>query len=138
MKNYNEAATVLAETKPIVMKLQNTSLLHQYYYDLGYIDEDSKDYVKAVTDYKKALAYAKLNEDPYQQTNVIDALSDCLIGMNKLEESKLYLDTLLQLSTKHNIKYARRNAYVNLAKWYEKKGDYKNANAYLQKNEPSR
>ncbi len=132
-KDYSGAATVLIKAKPFVMKLQNTSLLHQYYYDLGYIDEDNKDYTKAVSDYKIALAYAKQNEDPYQQTNVIDALSNCLIGMNKLQESKLYIDTLLQLSTKHDIKYARRNAYVNLAKWYAKKGDYKNANSYLQK-----
>ncbi len=132
-KSYTAAAEVLNQAEPIVKKLGNTALLHQYYYNSANIAENNKDYLKAVSEYKSALVYARLNEDVHQETNVIDALSGCLIDMNKMEESRLYLDTLLLLANTHNLKPARRSVYVNLAKWYEKNRDYKKANVYLQK-----
>ncbi len=132
-KEFIQAASVMKRAEPIIMKLENTSYLQQFYYSSAYIDENNKDHTKAVANYKKALGYATLNEDVYQKTNVIEALSDCLIDMNKMEEAKLYLDTLLLLANSHDLKAARRNAYVNFAKWYEKNRSYKNANIYLQK-----
>ncbi|AYB31578.1 tetratricopeptide repeat-containing sensor histidine kinase [Chryseolinea soli] len=132
-KEFTEAATVLDRAEPIIMKLENISHLQQFYYTSAYIDENDKDHNKAVAHYKKALGYATLNEDVYQKTNILEALSDCLIRMNRMEEAKLYLDTLLLLSNGHDLKAARRNAYVNLVKWHEKSGNYKNANLYLQK-----
>jgi two-component system NarL family sensor kinase len=132
-KEFTQAATVLNRAEPIIMKLENTSHLQQFYYTSAYIDENNKDHNKAVAHYKKALGYATLNEDVYQKTNILEALSDYLIRMNKMDEAKLYLDTLLLLSNGHDLKAARRNAYVNLVKWHEKNGDYKNANGYLQK-----
>ena len=131
-KEFNEAAIILKRAEPIVKKLENTSYLLQFYYSTAYVDEYKKDLGKAVSHYKKALDYAVLNEDVYQRTNVLEALSDCLMNMNKMEEAKLYLDTLLQISIQHDLKIARLNAYKNYVKWYEKKGDFKNANIYLQ------
>ena len=132
-KDFNEAATVLNRAEPIVVKLQNMSCLHQYYYNHGYINENKAAFNKAVADYKQALAYAGFNDDAYQKTNVLSALSLCLLSMNNLPSSKLYMDSLLLLSTVHGLKGARRDAYSGYAKWYEKKGDFKNANVFLQK-----
>jgi len=132
-KEFTQAAAVLSRAEPIVMKLENTSHLQQYYYTRAYIDENNKAYTQAVAHYKKALGYATLNEDIYQKTNILEALSNCLIGMSRMEEAKLYIDTLLRLSSSHDLKAARRNAYVNLVKWHEKNGNYKNANVFLQK-----
>ncbi|SHG81240.1 Tetratricopeptide repeat-containing protein [Chryseolinea serpens] len=132
-KAFTQAAPVLKRAEPIIMKLENTSYLQQFYYTGAYLDENNKDYHKAVAHYKKALGYATLNEDVYQKTNILEALSDCLIRMNRMKEAKSYLDTLLLLSNGHDLKAARRNAYVNLVKWHEQNGDYKNANLYLQK-----
>jgi signal transduction histidine kinase len=132
-KEFVQAGAVMNRAEPIIMKLENTSYLQQFYYSRAYLDKNNKDYTKAIANYKKALDYAKLNEDVYQKVNVIEALSDCLIDMNKMEEAKLYADTLLLLANNHNLRSARRNAYVNFAKWYEKSGNFKNANSYLQK-----
>lgn len=132
-KEFSEAAEVLKRAEPIVMKLENTSLLHQFHYNQGYIDENNKDYNRAISNYKKSVHYATVNEDVYQKTNVLDALSDCLITANKMPEAKKYLDTLLNLATDHNLKSARRNAYLNFAKWFEKTGDNKSANNFLRK-----
>jgi two-component system, NarL family, sensor kinase len=132
-KEFEEASKVMERAEPIVMNLQNTSLLQQYHYNSGHIDENNNDFAQAVSNYKKSLHYATLNEDVYQKTNVLEALTDCLIAMNRMNEARRYIDTLLQLSNDHKIRAAKRDAYVNLAKWFERGGDFKNANLYLQK-----
>lgn len=130
---FLQASEVLTRVEPIVIKLENTSYLEQFYYSKAYLGWHTADFTKAVSNYKNALVYATRNEDVYQKTNVIEALSDCLMDANRMKEAGLYLDTLLTLSIKHNLKGARRNAYSNFAKWHEKKGNYKEANIYLHK-----
>jgi len=132
-EDFVTAIEVMNRAEPIVMKLENTSLLQQFYYNCGYIDESTKDYTQATANYKKALYYATLNEDVHQRTNVLEALSGCLINANRMKEAKVYIDTLLQLANNHKLKNARRNAYANRAKWFEQSGNYKDANLYLQK-----
>jgi two-component system, NarL family, sensor kinase len=132
-KEFEKASEVMKRVEPIVMQLENTSILHQYHYNRGYIDENNKDFVRAVDNYKKGLHYAAVNEDAYQKTNALEALTDCLIDMGRMNEAKAYIDTLYQLSQEHKIRAAKRNAYVNLAKWFEQDGDLRNANVYLQK-----
>lgn len=130
---FEQATATMNRAEPIIMKLENASCFQQFYYNRAYIDRNNKDYNKAVANYKKALGYARLNEDVFQQTNIIDALSDCLIDMGSMGEAKLYLDTLIILANAHGLKVVRREVYVNLSKWYEKNADYKSGNIYLRK-----
>jgi two-component system, NarL family, sensor kinase len=133
LKEFIEAAVILKRAEPIIMSLENTSCLHQFYYNRAYINENSKDYTQAVADYKKALDYAVLNEDVYQRTNVLEALSDCLIDINRMEDAKGYIDTLYLLANNHKLKASMRDACLKYRKWFEKNGDYKEANLYLRK-----
>ncbi|MEX1241116.1 MAG: tetratricopeptide repeat protein [Cyclobacteriaceae bacterium] len=132
-KEFARADSVMRRAEPIMMRVENLYLLQQFYYNQAYIDKNNDDHIKAVANYKKALDYAEATEDVFQKTNAIEALSDCLIDMNRMEEAKVYLDMLLSLADRHGLKAARRNAYAGLVKWHEKREDYKKANTYLQK-----
>jgi two-component system NarL family sensor kinase len=132
-KDFAKATEVMDRAEPIVMALENTSCFQQFYYNSGFLEENNKDYTKAIANYKKALGYATLNEDIHQTTNVLDALSNCLIDAKRMKEAKVYIDTLLLLANDHKLKAAKRNAYINSTKWFEETGDYKSANLYLQK-----
>jgi two-component system NarL family sensor kinase len=131
-EKFAEAAEVMKTAEPLVMKLQNNFLLMQFYYNMGFINKADKNYKTSVANYRKALELATLGEDIHKKTDILDGLADCLIDMNRLSDAKMYIDTLLLLTKKHSLKPARRNTYVNLAKWHAKGGNYKEANAWLQ------
>lgn len=132
-KEFMRADSVMDLVEPIVMRLESINYLQLFYYNRAYIDRDSRQYDVAVANYRKSLGYAEQSDDVYYKTNVLEALSDCLIDMNRMEEAKSYLEMLLRLASVHGLKAARRNAYLGLAKWHERRNDYKGANNYLQK-----
>lgn len=130
---FAEATAVMKRVEPLLMKLDNTFLRIQFYYNTAFINKNNKNYDAAVANYRKALYYARVSEDVQKSAEILEGFSDCLIDIGRMSEAKLYLDTLTQVANKHSLRPALRSAYQNLAKWYTKAGRYKDANVYLEK-----
>jgi signal transduction histidine kinase len=132
-KQFSKVELVLSKTEPIVLRLQNSAYSQYYFYMKGDMALLQKDFISAITYFRKSLQFAKIDNDVHQITGVMSLMFDCLNAMNNLSEAKIYLDSTLLLAEKAGLKMRRKEVYDGFAVWYEKKGDYKNSNQYLKK-----
>jgi signal transduction histidine kinase len=132
-KKFDKAKQLLKKIEPSVMQLEETFLFHLFYQNRGYVFQHKKMLDNAIADFKKAYRYALEADDKYQQQSVLDPLAACLTEAGKLQEAKIYADSLLAQSIRFQMPFARVNAFSNLAKWHEAIGDYKTANGFLEK-----
>ncbi|MEO7990573.1 MAG: sensor histidine kinase [Chryseolinea sp.] len=132
-KQTDQAQQALDKVEPIVQRLGNSSYSQHYFYGKGLVSILRKDFKDAIVQLKKSLQFARTNDDVHQVTGVMKELFDCFIALNDFAESKVYLDSTLSLAKDAGLKKRRREVYDGFAAWYDKKGDYKKANAYLQK-----
>lgn len=130
---YKETNENLERAWPLIQKLDNTSFKQSYHHIKGTMEQRRGNYSTAVPLLKRALVYAYINDDVHQITGTMESLYRSLNGLNQLPEAKKYLDSTLLLATQSDLKMRRKNAYDGFADWYEKKGDFKNANEFLKK-----
>jgi two-component system NarL family sensor kinase len=130
---FSKAQEMLDKIEPIIQKLQNVSYSQYYFYISGYLAQRQNNYEKAISDYRKSLQFARKNNSVHQITGVMSLLFGCFNATNNLPEAKIYLDSTLLLARESGLKMRRKEVYDGFAIWYEKKGDHKNANAYLKK-----
>jgi two-component system, NarL family, sensor kinase len=132
-KKFDKAEEILKKIEPTVMELQEAFSLFLFYQNRGYVFQNKKKLDAAIADFKKAYTYAQATDDKYEQMSILDPLSSSLIDANRLPEAKIYIDTFLVQSVRYQMHFGELNAYSNLAKWYQAKGDYKTANGFLIK-----
>ena len=133
VKKFNEAGQILDKIEPLVMKLKNNSTFIFYYQDRGIVCTNEKKYDEAFYFLEKSYQYTLLNDNKGMQLTVLDPLIDALLLKGRTQDSKKYIDTLLQKSIMYGMKEAELNAYKKLAEWYKMGKNYERANFYLEK-----
>jgi two-component system NarL family sensor kinase len=132
-KQFTNAKQVLDQVEPILMKLENPSYLQSYFYTKGSLAQMQGDCKRAVPYFRKSLHLAQTIDDIHRITGVMKQMFECFTILNNLAEAKSYLDSTLLLAEKAGLKMRRKEVYDGMALWYEKKGDYRNADTYLKK-----
>ena len=132
-KNFDKAEALLRKIEPSVMELKESFSLFLFYQNRGYVFQNKKMLTAAVDDFKKAYGYARASDDKYEEMTILDPLSSSLIEAGRLQEAKAYIDTFRIQSVRYQMRFGELNAYSNLAKWHQAKGDYKSANEFLIK-----
>ena len=129
---FVEAEEELSNIEPIVKEVNKPISSLLFYQCKGKIFQEKKQFQEAVDYLKLANTYAKISEDQNLQLATLGPLIECLIEAGKLDDAKVYLDTLLQNSIKYEMKTYRTDAYSMLAQWHIAKSDYKTAYRFLE------
>lgn len=132
-KNFDMAEEQLNKIEPMVMEVQQSFSMFMFHQNKGYVLQNKKKYGEAVSNFELANSYAKANDDKYQQIVILNPLSECLMDAGRMKDAKLFLDTLLIKSREYQMRFGELNAYAGLADWYERQGNYKSANDFLNK-----
>lgn len=132
-KQYSEAEVLLSRIEPDVIQNNKPLQLFLFCESKGLIQQERKEFKKAIANLKLANEYALANDDKYQQLSILGPLARCLMDAGQLMDARLYMDTLLSKSVTYQMKTYRLDAYSLLALWHENKGDWKIANDYLNK-----
>ncbi len=131
MGKFNEVKRELDQIEPLIREVDASFTWFIFYQSRGYLLLHQKKYEGAISSFTKAKEYAKSSDDKYQYLTILDPLCKILIETGRLDEAKLYIDTLLIKGDVYQMKFARLYGYSNGAELYAKKGDYKMANEYL-------
>jgi signal transduction histidine kinase len=131
--NSAEAKKKLNEVLPLLVSINNTYQWQNYYYYMGEKEFINGKFNNALKEYKISLNYALNNDDQFQIAGVLKRIFESELALHNLTAAKASLDSLLSMSDKLGMKMYRNEAYLGYAAWYEKKGDFFNANYYLRK-----
>lgn len=129
----DEAGTILKKTESLVLETKDVIATAMFHQVRGYLSQSKKQYAQAISDFKAAYKIGLDNDDKYQQIALLDPLIKSLMEANQMQEAKKMNDTLLQKSILYQMRFGKKSAYENLAKWYFLNKDYVNAYKFLEK-----
>ena len=133
LDNYPAADSILNIALPTVDKLQNSKLLHTYFYNKGDIEGYyKKDTIRALAYYQKSYEYALQNEDVSQQGRALQSIVNFQMEI-KYKRAKENIDKLYHLGEENQIDEYKADAFDYYSQWYYNMGDYKNAYDYQRK-----
>jgi two-component system NarL family sensor kinase len=132
-KKYDTALHHFEEVVHWGKYLDDYILILEGYYNLGNIYTETRDYARAIEQYRKDLQIAIENNNPHYQLYALDGLSDCYVGLQQWKEADKYIGKAITIA---NAVKARRELsiiYGSAAKISEAMGDLKTALAYRNK-----
>ena len=122
----------LARAKPIVEKLNNSSLNVQYYNKLGSISRQKKDFNDAIGYFSKSLAISEQKKDQYQIVSTWKVIGVCYEALNDYVSARNYMVQALRGAKENNFEIEKIEILKELVKIEKKTNHLADAFTYLE------
>jgi two-component system, NarL family, sensor kinase len=122
----------LAKAKPIVEKLNNSSLNVQYYNKLGNISRQKKDFKGAIGYFSKTLAISEQKKDQYQAVASWKVIGVCYEALDDYVSARNYMVQALQGAKESNFEIEKIEILKELVKIEKKTNHPADAFTYLE------
>jgi len=138
LKNYEQARSILNESKLIYEKVQNYEGLFNTFHSLGNIEESNGKYQKAIEYYKQSENYLDKIGDEFLgpiflfHITLNNSLGKCYLKLGEHEIAERILLEVFQLASKNGQLEALKDVSNNLSKLYNNTGQEKKALEYFQ------
>lgn len=132
-QNYEQALAYQFSALAIYERLQDPQGLSTISGNLGSIYEDFGEYDKAHRYFSQALEYNRLTDNELDRIIHLNNISDTQRKRGHYQQAILPLEESYALAIKLNNPYHLRSSLKDFSKIYAGLGDYKTANAYLEK-----
>ncbi|MCX6270577.1 MAG: tetratricopeptide repeat-containing sensor histidine kinase [Bacteroidetes bacterium] len=134
LKRYDEALKCFVKSLEI-RREQNVSEIDliNLYNNIALVYSDQNNNEQALQFYRQALRAARKADDKYSQAAIMQNLGNLLLKENKIALTLHYFDSSLTLAGSIRANDIIASGYSNMADLYKKKGDYKKAAEYLEK-----
>ena len=137
---YAEATEKLYESLELKEEIKDIKGIAATLNNLAMINDENKNYGKAIDNYHQAIRYIKGSPD-YEKNSelkkIITAsyhnLGVLNIGIEKYDNAIAYLDSTVELAVKEDFKRELAYAYANIGRVYSEKDDFRKSLMYYQK-----
>jgi signal transduction histidine kinase len=132
LHQLDSALAYLAKAKPIVEKLNNSSLNVQYYNKLGNISRQKKDFKSAIGYFGKTLAISELKGDQYQLVASQKVIGVCHEELGDYIAARSFMELALKGAKERNYEIEKMEILKELVKIEKKTNHPADAFTYLE------
>ena len=133
LNKYDEGLPFLQRAKTIAEELKNLYNLYLFHSNIGEYNYRTGSYKTAISEYGKALQFARQMDSPHEIGFVLHAIGTCHIYLKDYAAARHQLDEAKQVVEKNQLKDLESGIYDAMAELSENTGDYKNALRYKKR-----